>query len=70
MHLVEVSPRLDIDLTDFVQSVSIDKSLDADNTALPISSLNTNDASIVLSGIPAMNGSTIVPIFSSQSDQA
>ena len=70
MHLVEVSPRLEIDLTDFVQSVSIDKSLDADNTALPISSLNTNDASIVLSGIPAMNGSTIVPIFSSQSDQA
>lgn len=70
MHLVEVSPRLEIDLTDFVQSVSIDKSLDADNSALPISSLNTNDASIVLSGIPAMSGSTIVPIFSSQSDQA
>ena len=70
MHLIEVSPRLEIDLTDFVQSVSINKSLDADNTALPISSLNTNDANIVLSGIPAMNGSTIVPIFSSQSNQS
>ena len=70
MQVVEVSPRLEIDLTDFVQSVSINKSLDADNTSLPISSLNTNDASIVLSGIPAMNGSTIVPIFSSQSDQS
>lgn len=70
MHLVEVSPRLEIDLTDFVESVSINKSLDADNTALPISSLNTNDASIVLSGIPAMNGSTIVPVFSSQSNQS
>jgi len=70
MHLIEVSPRLEIDLTEFVQSVSINKSLDADNTALPISSLNTNDASIALSGIPAMNGSTIVPIFSSQSDQS
>lgn len=70
MHLIEVSPRLEIDLTDFVETISIDKSLDSDNTALPISSLNTNDASIVLSGIPAMNGSTIVPIFSSQSNQS
>jgi hypothetical protein len=70
MQLIEVSPRLEIDLTDFVQNVSINKSLDADNSALPISSLNTNDASIVLSGIPAINGSTIVPIFSSQSNQS
>lgn len=70
MHLIEVSPRLEIDLTDFVQDLSINKSLDSSNTALPISSLNTNDAQITLSGIPAMNGSTLVPIFSSQSDQS
>jgi hypothetical protein len=70
MHLVELSPRLEVDLTDFVQSVSINKSLDANSSALPISSLNTNDANIVLSGIPVMSGSTIVPIFSSQSDQS
>ena len=70
MHLVEISPRLEIDLTDFVESVSIDKSLDGNVSALPISSLNTNDAQITLSGIPAMNGSTIVPIFSSQSNQS
>jgi hypothetical protein len=70
MHLIEISPRLEIDLTDFVQDVSIDKSLDAKNSSLPISSLNTNDARITLSGIPAMNGSTLVPIFSSQSNQA
>jgi hypothetical protein len=70
MHLVEVSPRLEIDLSDFVQDVSIDKSLDSGSSPLPISSINTNDARIVLSGIPAMNGSTLVPIFSSQSDQS
>jgi len=70
MHVVEISPRLEIDLTDFVQSVSINKSLDASNSLLPISSLNSNDAQITLSGIPAMIGSTIVPIFSSQSDQS
>jgi hypothetical protein len=70
MHIVEISPRLEIDLTDFVESVSIDKSLDSSNSLLPISSLNTNDAQITLSGVPALIGSTIVPIFSSQSDQA
>jgi hypothetical protein len=66
LQLIEVSPRLEIDLSDFVQDVSISKSLDAGNTSLPISSLNSNDATVVLSGIPAMNGSSIVPIFSSQ----
>lgn len=70
MQVVEISPRLEIDLTDFVQSVSINKSLDASNSLLPISSLNSNDAQITLSGIPAMIGSTIVPIFSSQSNQS
>ena len=66
MHLVEVSPRLEIDLSDFVQNVGIDKSLDSGQTSLPISSINTNDAKINFSGIPAMSGSTLVPIFSSQ----
>jgi hypothetical protein len=70
MHVVEISPRLEIDLTDFVQSVSINKSLDESTSLLPISSLNSNDAQITLSGIPAMIGSTIVPIFSSQSNQS
>lgn len=66
MHLIEVSPRLEIDLSDFVQNVDIDKSLDSGQTSLPISSINTNDAKINFSGIPAMSGSTLVPIFSSQ----
>ena len=70
MQVIEISPRLEIDLTDFVQSVSINKSLDESSSLLPISSLNSNDAQITLSGIPAMIGSTIVPIFSSQSNQS
>ena len=70
MQIVELSPRLEIDLSDFVQDVSISKSLDAGNTSLPISSINSNDARIVLSGIPALNGSSIVPIFSSQSSNS
>jgi hypothetical protein len=69
MHLIEISPRLEIDLTDFVENVEIEKSLDSAKTALPLSSVNTNDARISLSAIPAINGSTLVPIFSSQSNQ-
>ena len=73
MHLVEVSPRLEIDLSDFVQSVDIEKSLDSGQSSLPISSINTNDARISLSGIPATNLTTgsPIPIFSSEaSDQS
>lgn len=70
MQLVEVSPRLEIDLTDFVESVTINKSLDSQSSVLPISSLNTNDASLNFSGIPAVNGSTIVPILSMNSSQS
>lgn len=67
MQIVEISPRLEVDLSDFVQDVSISKSIDGDNTLLPISSLNSNDARITLSGIPAMKNNVAVPIFSSQS---
>lgn len=70
MQVIEISPRLEIDLTNLVESVGIDKSLDSDNSVLPISSLNTNDANIKFTGIPAMNGNTVVPIFSMQSTQA
>lgn len=69
MHLIEISPRLEIDLTDYVENVTINKSLDSANTVLPISSINTNDAVVMLSGIPEMNGSTLVPIFSTESSQ-
>lgn len=70
MQLVEISPRLEIDLTDFVQSVDINKSLDSENSVLPISSINSNDARITLTGIPLKNIDTVVPIFSMQSTQS
>lgn len=69
MHLVEVSPRFELDLTNFVQSVTINKSLDGKNTYLPVSSVNSNDASIILSGIPAVSGSSPISLFSNNSNQ-
>jgi hypothetical protein len=68
MQVIEISPRLELSLSDFVQDISITKSLDADNTALPISSINSNDAKITLSGIPVVKSDgSKVTIFSSQS---
>ena len=70
MHLVELSPRLELDLSDYVMGVDVVKSLDSKNTAMPISSINTDDASIILSAIPILSGNDIIPIFSSQSNLA
>ena len=70
MHLIEISPRLEIDLSDFVTGLELEKSLDGSNTVLPISSMNSNDISITFSGIPATKNGSIVPIFSNQSDNS
>lgn len=68
MQLVEISPRLEVDVTDFVESFSLDKSFDSRNSLLPISSVNTNSCQITLSGIPPISGTTLVPLFSSESN--
>jgi intracellular sulfur oxidation DsrE/DsrF family protein len=70
MQLVEVSPRLEVDLSSFVENISIDKSLDGQNNLLPISSMNTNSCNITLSAIPLLYNNEIVNVFSSQSDSA
>jgi hypothetical protein len=68
MHLIEVSPRLEIDLSNYVQDISITKQLDSKSTIVPLSTINTDDASINLSGIPAFTGSDPIPLFSNQSN--
>lgn len=68
MQLIEISPRLEIDLSDFVKDVSINKSLDSKNNFVPISSINSDDATITLSSIPVSVDNSFVPIFSSQSN--
>jgi hypothetical protein len=70
MQLIEVSPRLEVDLSDFVTGLELEKSLDGSNTVLPISSMNSNDVNITFSGIPATKNGSIVPIFSNQSDNS
>ena len=68
MQLIEVSPRLEVDLTDYVQDVSITKQLDSKSTVVPLSTMNPNDATVTLSGVPAYTSNGPVPIFSNQSN--
>lgn len=68
LQVVEISPRLEIDLTDFVQGVSINKSLDSKNSYVPVSSMNSNDVNISLSGIPISSSNLLIPVFSNQSN--
>jgi hypothetical protein len=68
MQMVEISPRLEVDLSDFVEGFSVDKSIDSKSSSLPISGINSNTASVQLSGIPPLNNGAIVPIFSSQNN--
>ena len=70
MHLIEISPRLEIDLSDYVMELDITKQLDSKNNYIPISSINPNDASLTLSAIPLTINNMAVPLFSSQSNMA
>ena len=69
MQVIEISPRVEIDLTPYVISFSVNKSLDGKDTYLPISTLEADDANIILSGLPLGNYASPVPIFSNQSNK-
>lgn len=68
MQLIEVSPRLEVDLTKFVKTLDITKSLDSKNNFVPISSINANDATLNLTAIPIVTNTNYIPIFASQSN--
>jgi len=68
LQVIEISPRLEIDLTPYVIDVSVNKALDSKQTYLPISSVVTDDATITLSSIPFGDMANPVPIFSNVSN--
>lgn len=67
MHLVEVSPRLEVNISDFVQNIEIDKTLDNKSNSVPISSIDSNSANLTISAIPlSTNGNYPLSIFSNE----
>jgi len=70
MHVVEISPRIEIDLTSYVMELEVAKQLDSKNNYIPISSINPNTATLTLSAIPLTLNNAPVPIFSSQNESS
>jgi hypothetical protein len=70
MQIIEVSPRVEVDLTEYVTSFSVNRSLDSKDTYLPISSLEADDATVILSGLPLGNSLAPISIFSNQSNNS
>jgi hypothetical protein len=68
MQVIEVSPRLEVDLTDYVMNISTNKALDSKETYMPISALVTDDASVTLSAIPLGDINSPIPVFSNISN--
>lgn len=56
LELVEISPRLELNLTKFVKSVKINKELDSSGIPLPIGITTSNTSIVDLSNIPITIG--------------
>lgn len=64
MHLVEMSPRLEIDMSSLVINFDIVKELDNKSNLVPISAISSNSANISFTNIPwAKVGTANDPLF-------
>lgn len=64
LQVVEISPRIELDITYFTMNFDIRMELDNKNNPLPISAISANSASIQLSNIPLTVSSNVLSIFS------
>lgn len=55
LELVELSPRLEIEVTDYLQALDISSEIDSGDSVLPIGGLTSNSAKLTLSNIPIIN---------------
>lgn len=71
-HIVEISPRLEVDVSDLVKSFSTEKSIDDSETAagFPIGYMNSNSGKLELSNIPVYKNSFPHTIFDNISSNA
>lgn len=71
LQVIEISPRLELDLSTFVIDYTVTKELDNKGTPLPISAMSANGASISLSNIPLSgNGNIPLSVFSTNANNA
>ena len=70
MQIVEVSPRLEIDVTYYTMSVNTQAELDNKQNPLPISAISANMATITLSNVPLTVSNQILSLFSNNSSNS
>jgi len=67
MQVIEISPRLELDLTYFTMNVDSNSELDNKQNPLPISAISSNSATIQLSNVPLKVSGGLLSIFSNNS---
>lgn len=67
MQVVEISPRIELDLTQFAMSIDVQTELDNKQNPLPISAISSNSANIKLSNIPLKISAGLLSLFSNNS---
>jgi hypothetical protein len=72
LHLIELSPRLEVDITPIVQDYSVRKELTSPNSnSFPLSYINSNSGTISISNIPFYQDDvSAYTIFENQSSSA
>lgn len=70
MQIVEVSPRLEIDVTYYTMSVNTQAELDNKQNPLPISAISANMATITLSNVPFAVSNQVLSLFSNNSSSS
>jgi hypothetical protein len=69
LQVVEISPRMELDLSSFVLDYNISKELDNKSTPLPLSSMSANSMALQLSNIPLVaSGNDPLSIFSTNAN--
>jgi len=70
LQVIEISPRIELDLTNFVMNVETTSELDNKQNPLPISAISSNSALIHLSNIPFNVSGYVLSIFSNNSSKS
>lgn len=64
LHIVEISPRLELDVSYYTMSVATDAELDNNQNPLPISQISSNMATITLTNVPLTVSNKVLSLFS------
>ena len=72
MHLLEISPRLEIDISNYTQEITINKSLDNTESAagFPVGYINANSGILTLNNVPVYKNNFAHTIFEAFSDKS